>query len=172
MPAQFAPPLPDLPSYRIAVTGHRRNRLDDAAIAGVELQIAATLTALGPPRKGQHQLLSGMADGADLAAMRACPAGWRMQAHLAQPAPAWAAMLAGVSQTDAASFARLLPHADLHVQSGPQPDYIALGHTLIAACDGLIGVWNGQPGRPGGTADVVAMAQAAGKPVLIIPVPA
>ena len=37
-------------------------------------------------------------------------------------------------------------------------------------CDALVAVWNGLPGRPGGTAHVIELAKRAQKPVLIIEV--
>jgi len=37
---------------------------------------------------------------------------------------------------------------------------------MVLRCDRLFAVWNGAPGRPGGTGSVVARAVAAGKPVL------
>ena len=47
--------------------------------------------------------------------------------------------------------------------------FLAAGRHLVDASDELLAVWDGQPARgPGGTADVVAHAQATGIPVTII----
>ncbi|GGT25102.1 hypothetical protein GCM10010286_58210 [Streptomyces toxytricini] len=46
--------------------------------------------------------------------------------------------------------------------------YGAAGRLLLCRADLLVAVWAGRRGRPGGTADTVAAARAAGLPVTIL----
>lgn len=47
--------------------------------------------------------------------------------------------------------------------------YLALGLWLVNSCDLLVAAWNGRPpAKPGGTGDVVAIAQQHGRPVIHI----
>ena len=77
----------------------------------------------------------------------------------------------------AAEFDRLLARASDTRVTGPDESgtresaYARAGRAVVAALDVLVAVWDGAPARgPGGTAEIVAAARAAGREVVVIPV--
>lgn len=68
-----------------------------------------------------------------------------------------------------ARYARLLAGAatvhQLPFRTPTEQAFFAAGKWIVSRCDVLIAVWNGRPARGlGGTADVVAVARAQGRP--------
>jgi len=75
--------------------------------------------------------------------------------------------------TDCDQHFRLRAHSrivhELPFSERSAESYLALGHWLVDSCNLLIAVWNGTPpAKPGGTGDVVAMAQQVGRPIIHI----
>lgn len=76
--------------------------------------------------------------------------------------------MAKSSQTDVLDDA--LARADVSIlNNAAVPDYTALAKQLVVRTDRILAVWDGEPGRPGGTGSVVRYAHTQGKPVLHIP---
>ncbi len=143
---------------RIGVTGHRLL----AAQAGLEATVAAALVGIETHHAAPYVLVSGMAEGADeFVAHVALVRGWELEALLPLPLSDFRDDLERPDDCE-----RLLARA-ARVRSidppRPRPDcYRAQGLALVATCDVLIALWNGEPARgPGGTAEVVAAARAA-----------
>ncbi|MEK9500813.1 hypothetical protein [Gaopeijia maritima] len=166
----------------VGVTGHR-----PAALAGVDLdllerRVDTVLDVLA--ELGHDHLLSGLAEGTDrLVARRALASGWTLHAVLPFERLRYEADFDGSGSR--AEFAALLDRsarvsvaragAESRAGAGPAADlgdaapYAAQGRTLVAGSDMLVAVWDGLPARgPGGTADVVGWARAAGAPVVWI----
>lgn len=152
---------------RIAVTGHQR--LGDAATeAFVQESFGAQLARLRDAHPHGIVALSGLAAGADtIFAEVALRGGLPVEACLAAPdiaenfAPGPERerflTLCGMSRR-----VHRLPYA-----GRSNAAYMALGRWLVDSCDVLIAAWNGLPAAgEGGTADVVAYARAAGRPVI------
>ena len=165
---RFSPALPRQKCLSIAVTGHRRNQLDAKECERIETMFSVIFQEIACTNDGPHRLVTGMADGADLAAVRACPAGWDILGILALPVQAWATGLAQVSTTDAASFAAVATDHRIEILPPPRPNYSAVGRRILEGADALIGVWNGKPGHPGGTAEVIDSARRAAMPIAVI----
>ncbi len=154
---------------RVAVSGHRWNKLDRSRTVQVGGQIAAALTLIGGP---EATLVTGMAEGTDTLAALMRPSGWSLEAVLPLPPDRWRLHLAGQPGTvpgDVQAFdlaivgasVIVLPHAN-------GPDYSRLADYLTETCAGLVAVWDGKPGRPGGTADMVSRMKLQDRPVLVI----
>ncbi len=128
-----------------------------------------------PPRLA---VLSPLAEGADrLVAEAALAQGAWLSAVLPMPEAEYERDFPG----SVAQFRTLRAAAEsmggvtrLHLKPGFTPDertetYAQVGAFTLRNCDILIAIWDGQPPRgPGGTAEVVARARAAGLPVLHI----
>ncbi|MFJ5922940.1 hypothetical protein ACIQF6_10065 [Kitasatospora sp. NPDC092948] len=86
------------------------------------------------------------------------------------------AVLPGLPHPDpptSADFVRLRAAADrmlaLPATALDDDAYVAANAELLALADELVAVWDGRPGNgPGGTADMVAAARAAGVPVRVV----
>lgn len=162
-------PTPRTPPYRIAVTGHWS--LGDAAtVAFVTQAFAALLAQLLREHPEGLVALSGLALGADtLFAEAALALGIPLEACIANSAAI--EKYAPGPERDQHFRLRVrsrhvleLPFAERSAES-----YLALGRWLVDNSDLLLAAWNGEaPAKLGGTGDVVAMARAAGKPVLHI----
>lgn len=150
---------------RIGVTGHRLNRLHGAMPERLERRFSTMFEGAHPACR----LISCMADGTDWIAAKT----WPLEQEPLLPVPVliWAKVTEGLVHWPdmAALFDNYPPEV---LSTGDKPDYAALADRLIEKCDRLLAVWDGEPGRPGGTGSVVARARAAGKPVLHIPLAA
>ncbi|MFD8478723.1 hypothetical protein [Kitasatospora sp. NPDC059673] len=148
----------------IAVTGHMG--LTPATARAVR---AALDAQLAPYPAGELTGLSCLAPGADtLFADAVLARGGRLIAVL--PGPAYPGPQAAAAEAD---FVRLRAAADrvLTLPAAVIDDaaYVAANAELLALADELIAVWDGRPGNgPGGTADMVAAARAAGVPVHVL----
>lgn len=154
-------------SGRVAVTGHRMNRLPALAPA----RLFAKCRELFATPHPDCILLSCLADGTDLIAASAWPADRTLETLLPVPVPVWRRIISAYTEADAldAALARSTPEI---ISEDGEPDYVALAGHLIDRCDRLFAVWDGNPGKPGGTGSVVARAHALGKPVLHLPLDA
>lgn len=162
-----ATPIASLQPYRVAVTGHWS--LGDAAtVAFVTQAFAALLAQLLRAHPEGVVALSGLALGADtLFAEAALALGIPLDACIANRA----AIEKYAPGPERDQHFRLrarsrsvheLPFAERSAES-----YLALGRWLVDNADMLIAAWNGAaPAKPGGTGDVVALARAAGRPVI------
>lgn len=156
---------------RVAVAGHRWNRIDpeteSAALSDLLQEALRTLAGADGPAT----LVTGMAEGTDLSAAATRPAHWHLEAVLALPEPGWRTYLAsaeGVRPEDRAAYDHLIKKATICVPGSDRctPDFVALAAYLAATCTTLLTVWDGQPGPPGGTSDVVARVRSRGLPLV------
>lgn len=151
----------------IAVTGHRI--LDDSnpIIAGVD----KTLHSIKTSFKTEHiVVLSPLAEGADrIIAERALAiGGTKLIAVLPLPVESYQDDFQSPSSIK--EFQDLLQLADEVIELpriiNREESYRNVGKYLVAHCDVLIAIWDGQPARgPGGTAEVVASARDRNLPV-------
>ncbi len=149
---------------RVAVTGHRLNRLP----APLPARLFARCQALFGTPHPDCVLMSCLADGTDLIAASAWPRDRTLETLLPVTVPVWRQIVSEFTALDTldAALARSTP---VVLSEGADPDYRALADRLIAECDRLFAVWDGAPGKPGGTGSVVARAHEMGKPVLHLP---
>lgn len=153
----------------IGVTGHRTNRLTQADCKILQGRFAALFAQINGMGFPAVTLWTGMAEGTDILAAAARPAGWKMCMVLADTTPNWVARLSGI---DAAS-ARVFQQAptDPEVQTIHVESYSAVGAEITQNADLLIAVWDGAPGSKGGTGEVVRAAKQKALPVLHVPFP-
>ncbi|MEV2268368.1 hypothetical protein [Nonomuraea africana] len=148
---------------RIAVTGHRE--LTPHTVELVSRALREELSGAGPGLVG----LSCLAEGADqIFAAATIAAGGELRAVL--PAHRYRDSLPAAARH---SYDMLLGKAshvvELPFDDAGEPAYLAAARAMLEAADELVAVWDGEPpAGPGGTADVVAMARRAGKPVRVI----
>ncbi|WP_088347076.1 MULTISPECIES: DUF2493 domain-containing protein [Rhodomicrobium] len=162
------------PVFRVAVTGHRPNRLPQAACPRLRTQLGAVMAAFEAEHPGRSfTLLSGLAEGADrLAAEAALSRGWRLVAMLPfsrarylEDFPDAAAQAQFAALLARATARHEAPDADTYAET-PRA-YAELGSRLIADADALIAIWDGEPAQGrGGTVEVIAAARA--KPIPVI----
>ena len=169
----------------VGITGHRAGALDDAAVASLPSRISEILAALGSEALALHQrerssfsrsdptlrFVSAIADGADqIAAEAALSYGWDLQAILPFRRADYRESLHSSEARD--RFDALLARSTRVLElPGEDPNdveaYVMVGRATVAHCDVLIAVWDGLPPRGrGGTAEVVQMAIARGRPVV------
>ena len=158
---------------RIGVTGHRWNRLSREKASDLERALGALFHAMAIDAYSQHTLVCGMAEGTDMVAAACRPTNWALEAALPLPHTSWSHHLAaqpGVTGSDLAEFERLMEGASVVTfdSRAPEPDYLALAQHIATTCTRVVAVWDGRPGKPGGTADVVARARANGADVHIL----
>ncbi|MGW4380020.1 hypothetical protein [Kitasatospora sp. NPDC004531] len=150
----------------IAVTGHL-----DLAPATARAVRAALDALLAPYPAGELTGVSCLAPGADtLFADAVLARGARLVAVLPSPSyppdgPASAVERADFDRLRAAAHRVLVLPATVLDDAA----YVAANNELLALADELVAVWDGGPGNgPGGTADMVATARAAGVPVRVV----
>lgn len=158
--------LPPLP-YRVAVTGHW-NLGDAATVAFVTQAFAALLAQLLREHPEGLVALSGLALGADtLFAEAALAQGIPLEACIANSAAIEKYPPGPERDQHFRLRARSRHVNELPFTERSAESYLALGRWLVDNSGLLIAAWNGEaPAKPGGTGDVVAMAIAAGRPVL------
>jgi hypothetical protein len=159
---------------RVGLVGHRWNRLDRDRDGPVLAAILSDLflcieTACAAPA----ELVTGMAEGADLTGAAALPPEWRLHGVLALPPEDWRRRLRRADRPSAEIFDRLraFDGAAFEHALGPDPDYRWVAERVSDLSDILIAVWDGAPGKPGGTEEVVRRAARAGRPVIRVPTP-
>lgn len=182
------PPKPRL-ALAIGITGHRPNRLPEAAQAKVRADIADQLRAIAkaaqdvretyagvfadePPRLS---LVCGLAEGADrMAAEAGLEQGYLLEALLPFSRDNFAADFE--TEESLATYRALLGRAQA-VMEWPgrreQADraYEAAGLALLDHSSLLIAIWDGAPGAGrGGTREIMEAAAQRGMPILVIDV--
>lgn len=156
---------------RVAVAGHRWNRIDPEVEAGRLADLLRKAMVALPGSDGPVTLVTGMAEGTDLTAATVRPSNWQLEAALALPEPLWREHLEkvpGVGPEDLVAYDRLIKNA-MVVFTGTEshkPDYAALAAYLGSTCSHLVTVWNGIDGPQGGTSDVVSRAKEKGATVI------
>lgn len=157
---------------RVAVTGHRWTKISHHYEDDIRASFSRTFEDLSTAT-ARFVLVTGMAEGADILAAQARPSHWRLEPVLALSEDRWRTHLskppARVPQ-DRELFDALMEHADPAVvaPNTDQPDFGFVAEHIINTCDCIVSLWNGQPGKPGGTADVIARAGEHGVPVSVI----
>lgn len=168
------------PVLAIGVTGHRAARLDTAALPALTATIDATLAQIEQIARAQAgtaelRAVTALADGADsLVSAAALARGWPLFSVLPFARAIYAADFTtghtrAVFDRLLAASARVFELADDGRGDTAPAAYERAGRIVLAQCDMLIAVWDGQPalGR-GGTGDIVAEAIASGIPVIRI----
>ena len=169
----------------VGITGHRAEALDAVAAASLPTRISDVLAALGREALALHgrerssfsrvdpqlRFVSAVADGSDqIAAEAALAQGWGLQAILPFRRNDYRDSLATPEARE--GFETLLARSERVLElPGDDPSdveaYVMVGRATVAHCDVLIAVWDGLPPRGrGGTAEVVQMAIARGRPVI------
>ena len=161
MPANNNPLQSPPDTIAIGVTGHRfLHRLEelipviDAVLVRIEAKwLGAALTVISPLAEGSDRIV----------AMRVLR---REHACLVVPLPLSEELYLQDFQTPSSrqEFIDLLARANKIVrfpEAAARPEgYVAAGQYMLANCDLLIALWDGEPARgDGGTADMVALAR-------------
>lgn len=168
----------------VVVTGHRLNQLPEEERPRIARDVARAVNQIGEAAaealRGRRMVLaSGVAEGADrYAADAALALGWSLWTPLPFPIDRYEQDFTDQASIDA--FQGYVKRADKvwsvtpeQVEAaggGAAAPYAALGRELAAIADVVVAVWSGKPpAGPGGTAEVAALAHAAGAPVLWTP---
>lgn len=168
----------------VVVTGHRLNQLPEAERPRIARDVGRAVAQIGEAAEeavGKRPLVlaSGVAEGADrYAADAALSLGWRLWTPLPFPIDRYEQDFADQASVDAfqsyikraAKVWSVTPEQVAAAGGGSAAPYAALARELAAMADVVIAVWSGNPpAGPGGTAEVAALAHAAGAPVLWTP---
>eukprot|EP01037_Dinobryon_pediforme_P014606 gene14606-14730_t len=184
-------------ALNVGVTGHRPNKLNPAAQDAIALHfqtlradIAAEANSILQDRASHVyanatpvlRIVTALAEGADRLAVKNLQDDWVFEAILPMPREDYqldfgpdANSLARIEFEEllgrAATITELVP--SLAITGGDQQKRLAsyqlLGAFLVRQVDILVAVWDGDKAEgPGGTADVIALAIEAGKPVIWI----
>ena len=147
----------------IAITGHQKLP-DTGGWSWVREALVATLAELPSPLVG----CSSLAAGADqIFAELVLARGGEIRAVI--PFAAYETTFKAASDLESyrSLYGRAAAVEVLSEHPDRQESYWAAGRRVVDLADRVLAVWNGKPaGGLGGTADVVAYALAAGKPVL------
>jgi hypothetical protein len=153
----------------VGCTGHQG--LVGWTRSAVAAEIAVFLAGLSTPVQQCSVVgVCSLAGGADqIFAHSVLAAGGGLHAIMPteQPRPSFASP----AEFDAftALLAQVDRRTDLHFPEPSEEAYMAAGKAVVDAADVLIAVWDGKPARGhGGTADVVAYAQALGREVVVV----
>ncbi len=151
----------------IGVTGHRTLQNPNLIITGVDKALQAIKSSF---ETEQIVVLSALAEGADrIIAERALAMdGTKLIAVLPLPVEVYQEDFQ--SPISIKEFQGLLELADEIIELpriiNREESYRNVGKYLVAHCEVLIAIWDGQPARgPGGTAEVVALARDRNLPV-------
>lgn len=156
-------------ALRVGVTGHRHLADADAAAREVDRVLDRLVAAQGAD---VLTAVSSLAEGADrIVAKRVLARQGTLDVVLPLDRDDYAADFADdASRHD---FLRLLDAAD-SVSSSPRQEsreaaYEHAGREVLARCDVLLALWDGEPSRGrGGTAQLVTEARAVGRPVEVV----
>jgi hypothetical protein len=172
----------------VGITGHRLDTLPPDGAATLPERIGAALKLMTDTARAIHarapdyftseaprfDFVSPLADGADqIAAQAGFDLGYRLHAILPFPKADYRQDLEGDAAK--ARFDAMIDRAETCLElpgdrSNALEAYVMTGRATVAHCDLLIAVWDGLKARGrGGTAEVVEMAIARGKPVIHIP---
>ena len=183
--ADFRPSL----TFTVGVVGHRELRGADraavsaeaarlfsliaSAVQAFQTEDAASGASAYAAKAPVLRCLSGLAEGADcLLAEAALQSSWSLVAILPFAGEEFAKDFSDEGRN---VYRSLLPRAASVCElSGDlargAETYVEAGDFVVEHADLIVALWDGQPARgPGGTADVVARALRAGKPLLVMP---
>jgi hypothetical protein len=155
--------------FRVAVTGHC-DLGDETVISFVAQTFSALLGQFKRVHPAGVVALSGLAPGADTIFAEVA-LGLAIPLEVCIAASAVVEKYALGPERDQHFRLRALsrPVTKLPFTKRSAEAYLALGGWLVNSCDLLIAAWNGwPPSKPGGTGDVVAIAQQCGRPVIHI----
>lgn len=157
-----------LPLFHVVgFSGHRQ--LENAPAAAAAIRSA--LEMLRAEAAGEWIALSSVAIGSDQLFVREARAlGWAWHAILPLPRAEFARDFSPAEWQEVETALKSAEEVRVITENGEREDaYLDCGMETINGADVLLALWDGQPARgKGGTADVVAYAQAIGKPVVII----
>jgi hypothetical protein len=147
----------------VGFSGHQN--LPAASIDYISRQVRSYLVSVPPPLVG----MTSLAAGADqLFAQIVLDIGGRLRAVI--PSRDYPSTFS--TGQELRRYTELLEVAEvsrLDYATASEHAYLAAGEAVADAADCLLAVWDGQASRGlGGTADVVAYARRAGKPVTVI----
>jgi hypothetical protein len=179
---------------RVGITGHRWNKLRPADGDALRRRIRAALDAVmeiagrvaNDPRGGYRdpaantsiesatvelRLISALAEGADRLLVEVAPSGAKLQAILPFPVESYAQDFSEPDSTRqlAEYLERARREAGVVILDGDRAAdnaFEAVGTAVCLNSDVLIAIWDGLPGQPGGTSEVVELATRIGVPVL------
>jgi hypothetical protein len=182
---------------RVGITGHRWDKLDRAAkpfllerITAVLREVRELVIGIGDdaasgyrspdrdqaraqPAAVELRLISALAEGADRLLVEAAPPEWRLQAILPFPPDVYQRDFTEPNSRQALD--ELVTRADRQagtvILDGDRSAEAAFGPVGTAVClnsDVLIAIWNGLPGKPSGTGEVVNLGIRLGVPVVHI----
>jgi hypothetical protein len=165
------------PELRVGVVGHRLNQLPEATRPQLVTTIARLLGVIEEVGEeagaGRFAMISALAEGTDrFAADAALKRGWALEAPLPFSKKRYERDFG--DKASVKEF-RALVKAARSVTPHPKNDgdddagYGGVGAYIASHCQLMIAVWNGAAAKgPGGTAHVIALALAAGAPVLLL----
>lgn len=190
--SRASPPLPRC-AFRVAIVGHRPDRLAIEAVPTLMAHLRSAFTVIRDevhrvtelaasgyaPDPPDLVVLTGLAAGADQLGAKAALAtpGWRLHAVLPFDQEEYERDFTD-DPSARREFHRLIEQAsdvtvlDGRARTGPDGDrafdaYAPLAQVLVDQCDLLTVVWDGAPARGvGGTAMMVQAARAADVPIL------
>ncbi|MBL8564208.1 MAG: hypothetical protein JNM89_00655 [Hyphomicrobiaceae bacterium] len=160
-------------SLRIAVTGHRPNRLH-IGTDETQRRVASVLAMLLAVSRAPRAIaISALAEGADrIFADCALARGMRLEVLLPFASEDYETTFSDAEATP--HYRSLLARAQrITTLSGSLADskaaFEAVGHATVETADILVAVWDGKPaaGR-GGTPEIISYALARAKPVILI----
>lgn len=163
------------PELHVGVTGHRLNQLPEKARPRIRDAVARLLGVIEEVGEsagaGRFTLVSALAEGADrYAAHAALARRWALEAPLPFSVKRYEkdfATRASVNEFRALMKAARLVEPHGEHDGDDDRGYGGVGEIVAAQSQVLIALWNGAPPRgPGGTADVIRLALAAGAAVL------
>lgn len=189
------PPRPRL-VVRVGITGHRWNKLSHDAEAPLRQRIAEALLAVqeimgrigNAPSSGYRnpdsaataepivpevRLVSALAEGSDRIFVEAAPPGCSLQVILPFPVETYARDFTEPHSRERLDryLARAREEAGVLILDGDRsaPDaFEPVGTAICLNSDLLITIWDGLPGKRGGTAGVVDLAGRIGLPIVRI----
>lgn len=157
-----------LPLFHVVgFSGHRQ--VED--VPGAARAIGEVLAELRREVTGEWIAFSSVASGSDQIFIdQARAAGLSWHAILPLPRAEFAKDFTPPEWVDVEDRLAHAEHVRVITENGTREDaYLDCGTETVNGCDVLLAFWDGQPARgKGGTADVVAYAQALGKPVVVI----
>ena len=181
---------------RVGITGHRWDKLDHQNEASLQAQVRSVLTAVqgiaarlgNLPHSGYRspdasagdepvvpeiRLISPLAEGSDRIFVDGAPPGCTLQAILPFPVEVYQKDFTEPRSAErlAEYLARARGEAGVLVLDGDRNASNAFEPVGTAVClnsDLLIAIWDGLPGKRGGTAEVVELAKRVGLPTVRI----
>jgi hypothetical protein len=158
----------------VGITGHRPNRMPENEWPRIRQSLADVMAAIARSHgRRSCRLVTGLAEGADrLAAFVALGLGWPVDALLAFHRSRFeedfpqASAIGEFRALLAAAATVAEPALRWHVGRPAEDGYDAMGAAMLARCQILIAIWDGQGSRgKGGTIEVIDAARRRGHQV-------